>query len=227
MKKVNKEIYISSESLLKNLFPQCSEEQWQRLYDYIRLLRVYGQRLNLVSQSDLSLLWENHVIPSIIALPLIEFPYRALVADLGSGGGLPAIPLKIMRPDLQVHMIESSRRKSAFLKKVVDEIGLQETWIHNVYLRPKDMKFDYLHFFEIVTVRAVASMNRLIPLSKLLLKPEGFLLAWKGRGDLEELKNLSSGQTLEIQVVHLSPEYQKYSRKLRTLCLLKVKFIAS
>ncbi len=218
---------ISSESLLKIIFPHCSEEQWQQLSDYVMLLRKYGQRLNLVSQSDLSRLWENHVIPSIIAPLLIEFPFRTPVADLGSGGGLPAIPLKIMRPDLPMHLIESSRKKSAFLKKVVDEIGLQETWIHNVHLSPKVKNFKYYHSFEIVTVRAVASMTQLIPLSRLLLKPEGFLLAWKGMEDLEELKEITNKEPLEFQIIPIPHHYQKYSRKLHTLCLVKIKFMAS
>lgn len=217
---------ISSESLFKTIFPHCSGEQYRRLSDYVKLLQVYGERLNLVSQSDLSRLWENHVIPSIIAIPLIAFPFRALVADLGSGGGLPAIPLKIMRPDLQMHMIESSRKKSAFLKKVVDEIGLQETWIHHMHLSLKNNDFKYYYSFEIVTVRAVASMTRLIPLSKLLLKSGGFLLAWKGREDLEELKNITNKQALEFQIIPIPHEYQKYSKKLHTLCLVKIKFIA-
>lgn len=216
---------ISSESLFKTIFPHCSGEQYRRLSDYVKLLQVYGERLNLVSQSDLSRLWENHVIPSIIAIPLIAFPFRARVADLGSGGGLPAIPLKIMRPDLQMHMIESSRKKSAFLKKVVDEIGLQETWIHHMHLSLKNKDFKYYYSFEIVTVRAVASMTRLIPLSKLLLKSGGFLLAWKGREDLEELTNITNKQALEFQIIPIPHEYQKYSRKLHTLCLVKIKFI--
>lgn len=220
-------MHLSSEAIVKIILPYCSKEQWQQLSDYVKLLRVYGQRFNLVSQSDLSRLWENHVIPSIIALPLIDFPSRMLVADLGSGGGLPAIPLKIMRPDLQIHLIESSRKKSAFLKKVVNEIGLQETWIHNVHLDLKDKNFKSHHSFEMVTVRAVASMTRLIPLSRLLLKPEGFLLAWKGREDVEELKDIANKQALEFQIIHIPHEYQKYSRKLHTLCLMKIKFMAS
>lgn len=212
------------ESLVKKILPDLTSSQQHQLSTYVNLLRLYGEKINLVSRADLSQLWENHVFPSIVAVRLVGFPPSARLIDVGSGGGLPAIPLKIVRPDLNFLLAESSRKKSAFLKKVIQEMKLLEIKVLNTRLVPADRSFLYQRSFDMVTVRAVAAFEELLPLAKMLLKPAGFLLAWKGETDQSELKKLASNGTLGYLEYQVPDEFLSVSEKFSSLRLLKIWF---
>jgi 16S rRNA (guanine527-N7)-methyltransferase len=190
----------------------------------VQLLGHYGGRVKLVSQADRSRLWENHIFPSIIVLRLLQLSQRAPLVDVGSGGGLPAIPLKIMRPDLSLVLIESNHKKAAFLKKVVQEIGLNEVEVLNTRLVPEDRLFPQQKSFAVMTARAVASLKILLPLAHLLLKPTGFLLSWKGETDLTEMKQLAGQEMVNFQEFRVPEEFYSISEKFSSLRLLKIWF---
>lgn len=212
------------EFMIKRILPDSSTSQMRQVFSYVSLLRLYGERINLVSQADLSHLWENHIYPSVIALRLLEIPQQARLIDVGSGGGLPAIPLKIMRPDLDIVLVESSRKKSAFLKKVIQEIDLPGIQVLNTRLFPEDQKFPHQNTFEVMTVRALASLEELIPMAQMLLKPTGFLLAWKGDTDLLEMKSAASHGTFDYLEYQVPVEFYPISEKFSSLRLLKIWF---
>ena len=212
------------ESLIKKILPDLTSSQLHQLSTYVNLLRLYGEKVNLVSRADLSRLWENQILPSIVAVRLLGFPPAARLIDLGSGGGLPAIPLKIVRPDLDFLLVESSRKKSAFLKKVIQEMKLLEIKVLNTRLVPDDRSFPYQQSFDMMTVRAVAAFEDLLPLARMLLKPAGFLLAWKGENDLSELKKLTSNGTLDYLEYQVPDEFWAVSEKFSSLRLLKIWF---
>jgi 16S rRNA (guanine527-N7)-methyltransferase len=217
-------MHPTSESLVKKILPDSSPVQLQQLLHFVQLLSYYGERINLVSQADRSRLWENQIFPSIIILRLLPLPQRAPLVDVGSGGGLPAIPLKIMRPDLSLVLIESNRKKAAFLKKVIQEIGLTEVEVLNIRLIPDDDRFAQQRSFAVMTARAVASLKILLPLARLLLKPSGFLLSWKGETDLMEIKQLTSQEMIDFQEFRVPEEFYPVSVKFCSLRLLKVWF---
>ena len=212
------------ESLIKKVLPDLTTSQQHQLSTYVNLLRLYGEKINLVSRADLSRLWEYHIFPSIIAVQLTEIPPVARLIDVGSGGGLPAIPLKIARPDLDFLLVESSRKKSAFLKKVIREMKLSTIRVLNTRLVPDDQSFPYQQSFDMMTVRAVAAFGELLPLARMLLKPAGFLLAWKGETDLAELKKLASTGTIGYLEYQVPDEFLPVSDKFSSLRLLKIWF---
>jgi 16S rRNA (guanine527-N7)-methyltransferase len=218
------QMLLAPECLVKKILPDISSSQIQQLSGYVNLLRLYGEKINLVSRADRSRLWENHLFPSIVAVRLLEFPTSARLIDVGSGGGLPAIPLKIVRPDLEVVLVESSRKKTAFLKKVIREMKLSKIQALHIHLIPEDQSFPHRRSFDIMTVRALAAFKALLPMARMLLKSSGFLLAWKGETDLLELDKLANHGTLGHLEYQVPDEFYSFSEKFISLRLLKIWF---
>lgn len=125
-------------------------------------------------------LWDRHVLNSTAIVDLV--PDGASVADIGSGAGLPGIPLAIARPDLQVTLIESLSRRSEFLSGVVAELGLSDR-VEVVRSRAEEVNAN----FDVVTARAVARLSKLLSWTRRLFVPAGELLAIKGISAAEEV----------------------------------------
>jgi 16S rRNA (guanine527-N7)-methyltransferase len=104
-------------------------ESLTKLRRYSRLLGEVGVRAGVIAAGDRKRLWERHVVDSLRAVDCVP-QGPAAVADLGSGGGLPGIPLAIARPDLAVTLIEPRERRVAFLEMVVDSLSLANVRIH-------------------------------------------------------------------------------------------------
>src|SRR5437867_12261122 len=98
--------------------------QLDLLLAYQELLRERGIPLGLVSAGDRDRLWERHIVDSLRGSSCIPGRQGGKVADLGSGGGLPGIPIAIARPDLLVHLVEGRARRAAFLELAVAHLGI-------------------------------------------------------------------------------------------------------
>jgi 16S rRNA (guanine(527)-N(7))-methyltransferase RsmG len=127
----------------------------------------------VVSEGDRDRLWDRHVADSLRALPCI--PARATLADLGSGGGLPGVPIAIARPDTTLTLLEARRRRVAFLELVIQTLELPN--VHVVASRVQDagLRVDGC------TARALAPPEEAWNLALPLLRPGGFLIYWAGR----------------------------------------------
>jgi len=208
--------------ILNLLQREISQLQIQQLSDYVALLQQYNQKLNLISRKDIQNIWENHIYPSLLVNNFVDLPSGAAVVDLGSGGGLPGIPLKIIRPDLNLVLIDSSLKKTAFLRQVIYNLQIQSAAAMQVRIHPRE-EVDLLHHqFDVVLARAVAGFYELWNLAKPLLKPPGFLLAWKGEKDLPELQAQSSNMEIDYQILRIPELYWPYSVKLKQLCYIKI-----
>ncbi len=146
------------------------------------LQRIRDAKLALVSKLDKSRLEERHLQPSLEALNLI--PETGRLLDVGSGGGLPGIPIAIHRPGLNVTSVESNARKASFLKRVSRETELNNLNVLN--LRVETLDETHAGHYDVVTARAVASIPELISWTRKLLKPTGCWLLWKGKNWREE-----------------------------------------
>lgn len=142
---------------------------------------------NLVSRAAREELDSRHVPESVALarqLPLSEQPLRLL--DVGSGGGLPGLVIAIVRPELQVELLEARQKKVAFLREAVAELGLAVEVHHG---RAEDLIGSELAgTFDLVTARAVAPLDRLLPWTIPFLRPGGLLFAVKGARWPEELR---------------------------------------
>ena len=156
-------------------------EDLERAAAFVDLLAGPGIERGLIGPRESPRLWDRHVLNSAVLAELI--PEGAVVADVGSGAGLPGVPLAIARPDLEIVLIEPMMRRTEFLAEVVEELSLQRVTIRRA--RAEDL--DARERFDVVTARAVAPLTRLAKWTLPLLRPGGRLLALKGRTVSEEL----------------------------------------
>lgn len=176
----------------------CSfEDIWPRLETYLRLLSQWSRRVNLVSRRDWSVLATKHLRQALTMVPVVASIPRGLVMDLGSGGGLPAIPLKVALPDSHFVLVESRRKRVHFLREVVrsaelDRIEVVNDRIEN--LSPVGA--------DVVTARAVASPEKLLDLVQRHLAPHGWILSTLGKdaahSELLAWKTDREGSTLGL-----------------------------
>jgi 16S rRNA (guanine527-N7)-methyltransferase len=152
---------------------------------YVDLLASRGIERGLIGPREFDRLWDRHVLNSAALAELI--PAAASVADVGSGAGLPGIPLAILRPDLQVTLIEPLLRRATFLSEVVAELGLAPR-VTVARVRAED----HVGKFRTVTARAVAPLGRLIDWCDPLRSPNGTMLALKGRSAADEVEAAES-----------------------------------
>lgn len=159
--------------------------QNDKLGKYLDLLLEANQRMNLTRILDRPAAEVQHVADALTLL--IHFPDGPTqVADVGSGGGVPGIPLAIARPDLQMMLIESTKKKAGFLTDVVGQLRLQNVTIFEG--RAEDAgSGPHREKFHVVTVRAVAEMGWLAEWCLPLVRPGGKMLAMKGPKWSEEM----------------------------------------
>ena len=145
---------------------------------YVALLADAGVVRGLIGPREIPRLWERHVLNCAVVSELV--PTGAEVVDVGSGAGLPGIPLAIRRPDLTCTLVEPSLRRTTFLTEAVQALGMSEQL--SVYRgRAEDASVrSALKGVKFVTARAVAPLDRLAGWCLPLLRPGGVLLALKG-----------------------------------------------
>lgn len=155
---------------------------------YVERLATTGVEWGLIGPREVDRLWSRHVLNSVAIEGLVAA--GASVVDVGSGAGLPGVPLAIARPDLQVTLLEPLLRRANFLNLVVDELGLGDR-VRVVRGRAEDTKAT----FDVVTARAVAPLGRLIGWTRPLFWPDGELLALKGSSAADEVAAAASELT--------------------------------
>jgi 16S rRNA (guanine527-N7)-methyltransferase len=168
---VNKTIYDA----LPYLEWEATDPRWTALGHFLTRVRDAG--IALVSKHDRERLVERHLIPSLEYVELL--PERGELLDVGSGGGFPGIPLALARPRLEVTLIDSSSRKTAFLRRVSRETLL--TNVNVVTCRVEEMAPQMTTRFDIVTARAVALIPEIVSWTQQVLAEGGRWLLWKGR----------------------------------------------
>ena len=161
----------------------------EQLGRFLALLLEANQRFNLTGITDPEEAWTRHILDSLSLLPIIAsigVPNR--LADVGSGGGLPALPLAIVMPQTQFVLIESTGKKARFLEETAAALGLSNVQV--VCDRAETLGHDRHEFrerFDMVTARAVGPLPVLLELTTPLLAPYACLLAIKGERAAEEV----------------------------------------
>jgi 16S rRNA (guanine527-N7)-methyltransferase len=157
-----------------------------KLLAYLALLDKWNRVYNLTAVRDAERMVSHHLLDSLAAVPYFQ---GGAVLDVGSGGGLPGIPLAIARPELQVTLIDSIAKKTAFLLQAKAELGLANLQV--VTGRVEDFRPE--SGFDVVTSRAFSDLKEFVTLTRHLLKPTGRWLAMKGLYPNEEIAQLPAG----------------------------------
>jgi len=161
---------------------------------YVSVLSTRGVEWGLMGPREVPRLWERHVLNSAAISGLV--PEGSTVVDVGSGAGLPGIPLAILRPDLDIVLLEPLLRRADFLTGTVEELGLGDR-VRVVRGRAEEHKKTY----DVVTCRAVAPLGRLLGWTNRLF-PRGQLLAMKGSSAADEVAAAAG----DLQKAHLNAQ---------------------
>ena len=152
--------------------------------EYARLLATEGTVRGLIGPREVPRLWERHLLNSAAIASLV--PVGARVVDVGSGAGLPGIPLALARPDLTVTLLEPLARRVAFLTECVHRLRLERVTVVRGRAEEDPIRRQ-LGGADVVTARAVAPLDKLAGWCLPLLRPGGLLLAMKGSTAAAEL----------------------------------------
>jgi 16S rRNA (guanine527-N7)-methyltransferase len=153
---------------------------------YQKELLLWNRRINLVSEKSSREIVIRHFLDSLTAAPWITKP-NGLLIDLGSGGGFPGIPLGIVLPELQVMLVESSRKKTSFLEHLVRILCLDRVSVVRERVEALIGQKACAGSFDTVISRAAFKLPELIRMAAFFLKPGGILIAMKGLIPEEEL----------------------------------------
>jgi 16S rRNA (guanine527-N7)-methyltransferase len=147
---------------------------------YVDILATEGVVLGLIGPREADRLWDRHILNSAAVADLV--PADATVIDVGSGAGLPGIPLAVLRPDLRIVLLEPLLRRVNFLNEAVEALDLG----HRVTV-VRGRAEEHHQRYAVVLARAVAPLMRLVPWCAPLRSPAGTILALKGQSAAAEL----------------------------------------
>ena len=165
-----------------------STRQIDKLLDYLALLVKWNSVYNLTSVRDPQQMVIQHLLDAMSAL--FAFKGAKKVLDVGTGGGLPGIVIAIWameaEPEMQVHLIDTVKKKTAFLTQVKAELGLEQVTVHSGHVE----KLVSENTFDVITSRAFAELIDFVKLSGHLLEQDGSMIALKGKMPEEEIQRL-------------------------------------
>ena len=178
-----------------------------RAQRYAEILAGAGVERGLLGPREVDRLWDRHILNSAAIAELLETGER--VADIGSGAGLPGIPLALARPDLRVTLIDPLLRRSEFLREVVDGLGLDMTIVRG---RAEDLSVrQQVGEMDAVVSRAVASLDKLTEWSMPLLRLDGRMAAIKGERAEQEIREhrrvMASLGAVDVRVMRCGADY--------------------
>ncbi|RYH75689.1 16S rRNA (guanine(527)-N(7))-methyltransferase RsmG [Flavobacteriaceae bacterium 144Ye] len=194
--------------LILKYFPDLSEDQIQQFQNLESLYQDWNLKINVVSRKDIDELYLRHVLHSLAIAKVIQFKPGSKVMDVGTGGGFPGIPLAIMFPETQFHLVDSIAKKLKVVDEVVEGLGL--TNVKTTHTRVEEINDTY----DFIVSRAVAAMPTFVHWVKgKIAKTQNHnlkngILYLKG-GDLsEELKDYRTATMYDLTEFYSEPFFE-------------------
>ncbi len=192
---------MSDIRVIERYFPDLLPLQVEQLQALGSLYLEWNEKVNLISRKDIDHIYDRHLLHALAIRKVVAFSKGSNLLDLGTGGGLPGLPLGIVFPNCQFHLIDARQKKIKVVNDIIDKLGLDNiSTAHGRVEEVKNRKFDF------IISRAVARTEKLISWSSHLLDdnekntiPNGYLLL-KG-GDLR-------GELNEARVAHVAELYE-------------------
>ncbi len=192
--------------IIFHYFPQLGEsEQREKVIRSFELYKAWNEKINVISRKDIEGFYEKHFLHSLAIAQFVSFRPGTKILDVGTGGGFPGIPLAILFPEVEFHLVDSIAKKISIVVDIAKELGLQNVKAECVRSESLSEKYDF------VTSRAVAPASELVGwnfknISKLNKNKilNGFLFL-KGGDLFEELKAVK----LKAQVLPLTTYFQE------------------
>ena len=179
---------------LQELNISADEHKLESLLAFIKLIEKWNKAYNLTAVRKPEDMARLHILDSMAVMPFIQ---GNRVADIGTGAGLPGIPLAIFLPDIEFTLVDSNSKKTRFVQQAILELKLKNVKV--IHSRVEKLQTDTL--FSTVIMRAFASLEDIMRLSRHLIDKEGILLAMKGQTPDLELNEIA--QPYSIIPVHV------------------------
>ena len=176
-------------SNLEKLQIDITTEQVSTFSQYTSLLRAWNTRMNLTSSRALQNIDSVHFLDSATALPTLWQigPDKPRVLDVGTGAGFPGLPLKIIAPDMQLTLLEATRKKTDFLRELTDKLQIEQVEIMNSRAEIAAHDLEMRATFDVVLARALGSLSTVSELSLPFCKINGHVIAFK-KGPVSDLQ---------------------------------------
>jgi 16S rRNA (guanine527-N7)-methyltransferase len=172
--------------LITHYFKDLSPLQIQQLHQLGPLYAYWNQRINVISRKDMEHFYQNHVLHSLGLTKVKVFQPGSQVLDLGTGGGFPGIPLAILLPEVQFHLIDSIGKKIKVVQQVIEKLELKNASCQQIRAEQHTGHYDY------VVTRAVTRLSALVKWTKPLLAKDGQLLCLKGGELADEIAEVNA-----------------------------------
>ncbi len=218
---------------LKEIEISLSEQMLQQLFQFMQLMLAVNQTTNLTAITDYQEALIKHIYDALLIMKLPAFQAASKLLDVGSGGGVPAIPLAIVAPDKEVYSLDATQKKIKFQAEAAEKLGLAN--FKPIWGRAEELahQAEYREQYPLVTARAVAACNVLTELTFGFVKLKGTAVFYKGTdqgelnqakiairelgGELIEVSEFSLpqnyGSRMLIQIKKIKPTSSKYPRK--------------
>lgn len=204
--------------ITENYMNLINGEFKERFTSFKNLLLYYNNKFNLTAITDENEIYIKHFLDSVAGESY--FKYGASVIEIGSGGGFPSIPLKIVRDDLCFVLIESTGKKCGYLKDVVDKLNLNCVQVVNTRAEDAANKVMHREKYDISVARAVARLNTLSEYCLPFVKVGGRFIAYKGEC-AEEIKEAEKAIRVLGGEIETAEKYELSNGEKRTLVVVR------
>ena len=190
--------------LLKKYFPQINDDQLNAFFHFEKLIKEWNKKINLISRKDVENIQIHHIIHSLSISKLISFKDSSLILDIGTGGGVPGIPLAILCPKSFFHLVDRKEKKIYAIKQIIKELGLLNVKAERLDANELKGKYDF------IVNRAVSSTANIVKICKNKFKAQNNnkikngIISLKG-GDLKEELNIIK----KYELIDLSKTYSE------------------
>ena len=175
---------------IKKYFPKLSDNQLNKLGQLPALYEEWNSQINVISRKDMEHFVERHILHSLAIAKVMKFENGTEILDIGTGGGFPGIPLAIIFPKCEFHLVDSIGKKIKVVQAVVDALGLKNVKAEKARAETINKSYDF------IVSRAVTALPKFLPWTKNKIRKNGFnklpngILYIKGGDFRNELDNL-------------------------------------
>jgi len=215
---MNKNFYLKERA--EEIEITLNDKQLEKFSQYFELLVMWNEKINLTAITKIGDVMEKHFIDSMVVFHLTEIKQFSKIIDVGTGAGFPAVPMKIIREDIDLSLLDALQKRMEFLKELSKQLELPMEMIHGraeEVIKHKGMResFDY------AVSRAVAKLNIIVEYVLPYVRVGGQFIAWKGPSGNEELEESKRAIALLGAEISTQKYYELRSGEKRMLIVME------